>query len=309
MVTVCYVIAAILMALGIFMIMGLDSSRVAKDMLDLLRPADKLKTLTEDVQAKRKRGGLYGELLRIKNTMETTGKGRLFPLALTSVFGFAAVGVLIALLMDNIWLIPALAIGLGSIPYLYMSSAVEYYERTTRDELETALSIITNAYIRTDDIVLAVRENLDYIKPPLRGVFEKFVQESVVMPSNKEIIIRLRGRLDNAVFYEWCTTLLQCQDDRTLKENLNPVVSKLTDIRLINTQNAAVVASAKTEYFAMVGFMVASVPLMGVLLPGGIGLLTENPIGKFISGVVSAILIFTFFRMRKVTRIVEFDAK
>lgn len=187
MVTVCYVIAAILMALGIFMIMGLDSTRVAKDMLDLLRPADKLKTLTEDVQAKRKRGGLYGELLRIKNTMETTGKGRLFPLALTSVFGFAAVGVLIALLMDNIWLIPALAIGLGSIPYLYMSSAVEYYERTTRDELETALSIITNAYIRTDDIVLAVRENLDYIKPPLRGVFEKFVQESVVMPSNKEI--------------------------------------------------------------------------------------------------------------------------
>lgn len=309
MVTVLYIVAVILMIFGIFMIMGITPAQVTQDMMNLLRPADKLRTAVSDVQARRKRGGFYWELQRIRNTMEATGRGKLFPLMLTGVVGFAAVGVLIALLIKNVWLLPTLAIGFGAIPFLYMGSAVSYYEDTIREELETALSIITNAYIRTDDIVAAVEENLAFIKPPLRGVFERFVQDSVVMPSTKEIIIRLRDRLDDQVFYEWCMTLLQCQDDRTLKDNLNPIVSKLSDIRLINTQIASMLATAKTEYYAMVAFVVVSVPLMGVMIPGSIDILMKRPFGKFLVGIVAAVLLFTFFKMRKATKTVDFSSK
>ena len=309
MITILYVVASVLMVLGVFLTLRLDSVQITQDLMNLLKPANKIRTLASDVQAKRQRGGIFGTLQRLRNTMEATGRGRLFPLAITSMFGFGALGVLIGILIKNIWLIPALTIGLAAIPFLYMGSAVEYYEKTVRDELETALSIVTNAYIRTDDIVVAVEENLMYIKPPLRGVFEKFVQDSVVMPSNKEIILRLRDRLDDHVFFEWCTTLLQCQDDRTLKENLNPVVGKLTDIRLINTQNAAVIASAKTEYFAMVAFMLVSIPILAVLSPGSLEMLTGTMLGKFLLGVVADVILFTYFRMRKVTQPVDFDTK
>lgn len=309
LVTICYVIACIFMSVGVFMLLGLTPVQIAQDMMDIIRPANQLRTLSEDVKAKRRRGGVYGALQRIRNTMDATGRGKLFPLALTSVFGFAALGIVIGIMMGNIWIIPSLVVGLGAIPFLYMSSAVEYYEKSVRDELETALSIITNSYILSDDIIDSVRKNLEFIKPPLRGVFEKFVQDSVIIPSNKDIIVRLRERLDDQVFYEWCTTLLQCQDDRTLRENLNPVINKLTDIRLINTQVAAVISSAKAEYFAMLGFVVGSVPLLAVVSPGTITTLFTTGIGKMILGLVSGIALFTFFRMRKATKTVDFDSK
>lgn len=309
MVTILYVVASVLMVLGVFMMLRLTPVQITQDMMDLMRPANKIRTLAGDIQAKRRRGGAFGLLQRIRNTMEATGRAKAFPVAITAVLGLAALGVFVSILIKNLWLLPALAIGFGALPILYLSSAVEYYEKTVRDELETALSIITNAYIRTDDIVVAVRENLDFIKPPLRGAFEKFLQDSAVMPSNKEIIIRLRDRLDDHVFYEWCTTLLQCQDDRTLKENLNPVVGKLTDIRLVNTQNAAVVATAKTEYYSMAAFVIASVPLLEVLSPGSLEMLMTSGIGKFLVGIVVDVVLFTFFRLRRATRMVDFNTK
>lgn len=304
-----HALAVVLMVSGVFLILDLTPERITQDMMDALRPAGKLRTLASDIQSRRKRGGLYGELERLRNTMEVTGRGKLFPLAISSVAALAVLGVVIAIFLQNYWLIPALVVGLGSLPFLYLSGAVEYHEKTVRLELETALSIITNAYIRTDDIVVAVEENIEFIKYPLRKVFEKFVQDSVVMSSNKEIILRLRERLSDQVFYEWCTTLLQCQDDRTLKENLNPIVTKLTDIRLINSQVEAVVSTAKMEYYAMVGFMIASVPLLSVFSPGSLEALWHSGFGKFVIGVVSLVVLLTYFRMRKVTRPVDFSSK
>lgn len=309
MVNILRIIATALMVFGIFSILNLTSVQITQDFMDFIRPANKIRTMAGDVQAKRKRGGLYGALQRIRNTMETTGRGKLFPLAVTSVIGFAGLGFFVCILINNVWLMPALVIGIGSIPILYLNSAVDFYEKSISDELETAMSIITNSYIRTEDIVGAVEENVKSIKPPLRGVFEKFVRDSTVMPSTKEIIIRLRDRLDDAVFYEWCTTLLQCQDDRTLKENLNPVVSKLTDIRLVNTQAEAVVASAKTEYYAMVGFVIISFPLLEAMSPGSMDMLMYTEIGKFLLGIVVNIAVFTFFRMRSATRKIDYNTK
>lgn len=303
------IISVVFMVIGIFMMLRVTPVDITQDLMNLLRPADKLRTLANDVQANRQRGGLYGELHRIRNTMEATGRGKMFPLAMSSVLGLAVLGVIFCMMLNNYWLLPTFVVGLGSLPFLYMGSAVNYYEKTIRDELETALSIITNAYIRTDDIVVAVEENLEFIKPPLRKTFEKFVQDSVVMASNKEIIVRLRDRLSDQVFYEWCTILLQCQDDRTLKENLQPTLSKLTDIRLINSQIEAVIATAKTEYFALVGFTAVSLPLLEVFSPGALDLLWNSGFGKFLIGLVSFVVLLTYFRMRHVTRPVDFNSR
>ena len=309
LITILRVVASILMVLGVFFMMNLTPAQITTDIMDLLQPADKLRTQASDVQARRRRKGLYGELQRIHSAMAGTGRAHVFPLAITGVFAFGALGLMLALLIDNIWLAPTLIIGLGAAPILYLGSSVDYHEKIINEELETALSIITNAYIRTEDIITAVEESIDFIKPPLRHIFDRFLQDAVVMSSTKELIIRLRDRLPNQVFYEWCTTLLQCQDDRTLKENLNPVVGKLTDIRLINTQVAAIISSARMEYYVMIAFVFASVPLLAVLSPGSLDIILYNPIGKFLVGVIAAVVLFTFFRMRKATRTVDFDTK
>ena len=114
---------------------------------------------------------------------------------------------------------------------------LSYYEKNTKEELETALSIITTSYVRSDDIVAAVRENIKYIKPPLRDVFKSFEGEATAISSNiKRALYKLKSMVDNEIFWEWCDTLIQCQDDRTLKDTLLPIVAKLTDVRIVNSE-------------------------------------------------------------------------
>ena len=45
----------------------------------------------------------------------------------------------------------------------------------TAAELETALSIITTAYLRSEDLQTAVEENINYLNPPVQGVFRSFL--------------------------------------------------------------------------------------------------------------------------------------
>ena len=59
----------------------------------------------------------------------------------------------------------------------------------------------------------------------------------------------------------------------------------------------------------MIAFVFASVPLLAVLSPGSLDIILYNPIGKFLVGVIAAVVLFTFFRMRKATRTVDFDTK
>lgn len=69
-----------------------------------------------------------------------------------------------------------------------------YYEKNTKEELETALSIITTSYVRSDDIVAAVRENIKYIKPPPRDVFKSFEGEATAISSNiKRSLYKLKA--------------------------------------------------------------------------------------------------------------------
>ena len=126
---------------------------------------------------------------------------------------------------------------LALIPFFYTSSTLSYYEKHTKEELETTLSIVTTSYVRNDDIVSAVRENLKYIKPPLRDVFMAFEGEATAISSNvKHALYSLRDKVDDEIFREWCDALIQCQDDRTLKDTLLPIVGKLTDVRIVNNE-------------------------------------------------------------------------
>ena len=99
------------------------------------------------------------------------------------------------------------------------------------------LRIITNSYIRSDDIILAVQENTDYIKPPLQEIFKRFIVEATTLSSStKQALYNLKNRVDNDIFVEWCDSLIICQDDRTLKDTLSPIVNKLTDVRIVNNE-------------------------------------------------------------------------
>ena len=217
------------------------------------------------------------------------------------------VGCVVAVAIDNLLLIPVFAVAFALIPFAFAKRTVNYYDNHVSDELETALSIITTSYVRSDDIVTAVRENVQYLKPPVRDIFAGFVAENAMISANvKQSIKHLREKVKNTVFKEWCDTLIACQDDRTLKDTLMPVVAKLTDIRLANNEIKGLLFAARTEYFMMAGMGVANIPLLYVLNRDWYNALMYTALGKAVMAICACAILVTALLMFRYTKPIEY---
>lgn len=301
------IVGCTLLVVSIFCFWGVTPDVMMSDLMSLLRPSSKLRIQAENVQDNKPRADLYGKIQKLRNSMEATGKGKYFPFLVTASGLLVFLGIAIAAWLNNWFLAPTLVVAMGLLPVTYASSAIRAYENSIHDEMETALSVITNAYLRTDDLTAAIQETISYVKPPMRQLFEKYLIDTAVNPAKKEALYKLRGRLDDQVWFEWVTTLIQCQDDRSLRENLQPIVAKMTDVRLVNDQVKGAVASARSEYFVVVAFLFANYPMMYSINPDGFQILINTTAGKAITGVVAAVVLITYFIMRRVTKNVTFE--
>ena len=78
----------------------------------------------------------------------------------------------------------ALLLSLIHISIWYLRSTAASYKKHLNEELETAISIITTSYLRTEDLIRAVKENLPYINEPVKANFEAFVYEAELINAN-----------------------------------------------------------------------------------------------------------------------------
>lgn len=301
------IIGCILLVVSIFCFWGVSPDVMMGDLMHLLRPSSKLRIQAENVQDNKPRADLYGKIQKLKNSMEATGKGKYFPLLFTASGLLVLLGVAISAWLQNWFLAPTLVVALGMLPMAYASGVIRDYEKSIHDEMETALSVITNAYLRMDDITAAIQETISYVKPPMRQLLGKYLVDVAVNPAKKAALYRLRDRLDDPIWFEWVTTLIQCQDDRSLRENLQPIVTKLTDVRLVNDQVEGTIALARGEYYAVVAFLFANYPMMYSINQDGFQILVDTMAGKAITGVVAAVVLITFFIMRRITRGVTYN--
>lgn len=301
------IICSVLMVIGITLVMGLTTEQITNDLLAIIRPNNSLTQKAKNLRGGKKKNGLYHKIMGIKTALETTGKSKQFTVVCCASLILFGAGIVVSLLIDNVFLLPVLSVAFALIPFLYVNSTLSFYESRTKEELETALSIITTSYVRSDDIVSAVRENIQYIKPPLREVFMSFEGEATAVSSNvKHALYSLKEKVDNEIFREWCDTLIQCQDDRTMKDTLFPVVQKLTDVRIVNSELKTMMAEARNEYLVMVALVVGNVPLLYLLNKDWFHTLIYATPGKAVCGVCGLVILITALFMMKFTKPVEY---
>ena len=193
------------------------------------------------------------------------------------------------------------------IPFVYVRNIIDIYEKQTKQELETALSIITSSYERNGNIILAVQENLDHIKPPLKTSFTAFIGDATAISSSvKQALYNLKNKVNDEVFREWVDALIQCQDNQEMKDTLSPIVSKLIDVRLVNSELNTMMSAVRTEYYTMVGLVVGNIPLLYVLNKDWFHTLIFETPGKIVLGVCGIVIVVTYFFMLKFTKPVEF---
>ena len=301
------VIAALLMVLSIVLLLGLTPERITNDILHIISPKQTLRDRVRIAQGKKKSRKLSAELMHIQEELTATGKSGQFTLLCTLSLALLVGGGLMAVLMNNLLLVPIFGVALAMIPFLYAKSTISYYDRHIESELETALSIITASYVRNDDIVAAISENIIYIKPPVRDIFKAFIGEATAISSDmKAAIINLKSKINNEIFHEWCDILIACQDDRTLKNTLLPVVNKLTDVRIVNNDLKTMLYEPRKEYYSMVALVVGNIPLLYMLNKDWFASLMDTLPGKVVLAVTGAVMLITALLMMKYTKPIEY---
>ena len=301
------IISSVLLIVGIALLMNFTPENVTDDLIAIITPKDSLRDKVRAIRGNKKKHGIYKNLIKMKTALAVTGKSKQFSIScFLSLVGFAG-GMILSIVIDNVFLLPVLSVAFAMLPFFYTTSTLSYYEKHTKEELETSLSIITTSYMRNDDILLAVRENIKYIKPPLREVFLAFEGDATAVSSNiKRALYNLREKVDNEIFREWCDTLIQCQDDRTLKDTLQPVVAKLTDVRVVNSELKTMLASVRNEYWMMVALVVGNIPLLYVLNKDWFHTLLFTTAGKAVLGVCGIVILITALFMMKFTKPIEY---
>lgn len=304
---IIYLFGALMMSAGIIVLLGLTPETITRDIMSLITRERSLKYKTARAQGKIRQNKLQTGLLSIKNALAATHSENKFSLIITlSLIGIGA-GFILAALLGNLLLIPVCSGICVILPYAYVNVLLTNYNRRISEELETALSIITTNYVSNDDIISAVEQSIEYINPPVQQAFRKFLTQTKLINSNVKLAIeQLKGEINNEVFHEWCDSLIECQDNVTLKKTLQPITARLSDIRIVNAELRNMLINPRREHIMMVFILLANYPILYFLNADWFSVLTDTFVGQVVNSIVAAVIIVTVILAYKYTQPIEY---
>lgn len=267
-------------------------------------------TLKSDIAVllgKPQRGLLRREYSELEQQLAASGRTDKSAAVMRLSIILFAVGAVVSLLFNNVFLLPVIAVACGLAPIWYIRNATDRYKRRLNDQLESALSVITTSYLRTEDVVTAVEENLNYISEPLKSVFRGFVTNARLIDANlMSALQNLKLKIPNSVAREWCDVLIQCQTDRSLKFLLTDTVKKFSDVRLAQSELDSILGPPKREAVMMMGLVLVNIPLLYLLNQDWYMTLLFSTPGKITLAVCGAILLYALVRIMQLSKPIEF---
>lgn len=301
-------IACIGMITGFFILIGISPMEFTDNIFKMLM--SKPRSIKDEINetTKRKKISFFRrEIAEVEEILRITGRERWFPIICALSLLFFAIGGSIAVILGNYFLVPVMAVGFMFLPFWYIRITQTHFKKDIAAELETALSIITTAYLRNEDILTAVEENMDYLNPPVLSVFKEFVSRiRFINPDITASLQEMKERIDNAVFREWCDALIACQFDRNLKTTLTPIVNKLSDMRIVNGELENMVFEPRKEFITMQILVLGNIPLLYFLNKDWYHTLMHTIMGQIVLAICAiAIFISTAFVI-KLTQPIEY---
>lgn len=264
---------------------------------------DELNVLT----GKPSRNFFSRETYELEQILNATGRAGKFEFIKRTCILLFAAGAVLALALDNVYLVPILGAGFSLAPIWYIRSTAQVYKRHLNEELETAISIVTTSYLRTEDLIKSVRENLPFINPPVKAGFEEFLAEAEMITANTTSVINsLKMKIHHQVFHEWCNVMIQCQSDRTMKHMLPNIIQKFSDIRVVQSELDALMNGPKREAITMMFLVIANIPLLYLLNKDWFHALLFTTPGKIALAVCAGIILFAVSKIMKLSKPVEY---
>ena len=251
--------------------------------------------------------GFFNQDYELKRILQDTGRADRYEAVKRLSLILFAVGGVLAMLIGNVYMVPIMGIGFSLAPIWYLRSTAASYKKHLNEELETAISIITTSYLRTEYLIRSVRENLPYINEPVRANFEAFVYEAKLINANTTSAINsLKMKIPNRVFHEWANILIQCQSDRSMKNTLPTIAQKFSDVRVVQSELEAMMQGPRREAITMMFLVIANIPLLYFLNEDWFHTLLFTTPGKIALAICAAIILFALTQIMKLSKPIEY---
>lgn len=159
------------------------------------------------------------------------------------------------------------------------------------------------AYLKNDDINLAVKENLHRIDEPLNTIFREFIAMNTFIDSDivKNIKI-MKEKINNGYFHEWCDYLMLSQKDRNMKYVLLTIVSEISEAKNMQQELNTAMFNIYKEFAMVAGLVIFIVPGVKLLNTDWYGYLVNTGVGKFVVALSYLVTFLSFIHVVKVTQ-------
>jgi len=306
--TFLILLAFIGMLAGVFLLLKMSPYEFAESITKSFagRPKPLAKQI-EEINHPKKPKGIRKIIQDAKEVLKMTGKSGKFSALCALSFFLLVVGILICILISNYFMLPVLAVGMALLPFWYILFTSHSYKKMMNNEIETALSIITTSYLRNESIITAVEENIDYLNPSVADVFRSFLMETNLISSDvKKALADMKPRLNNDIFHEWVDAAIACQDDKTIKSTLTPIISKLSDMRIVAAELDYLMYEPLKEFITIALLLVGNIPLIYFLNKDWYSVLVNTDFGKGILTVCVLVLFISLAAVIRLTKPVEY---
>lgn len=306
--TFLILIAFFAMTAGGFLIFGISPKDLAQGLAQPIRVRKPtMRKMIQDSIKKKSPKGIRLTIKEARDVLEITDRSDRFGMVCVLSLFLLVLGALIAVTMNNIFMLPVMAVGFSLLPFWYILFTATGLKKNLNSELEASLSVITTSYLRSENIIMAVEENLPYLNPPVVQVFEQFLAQSKLINSNlRHALEKLKGKLFNDVFDEWIDGVIACQEDKTLKTTLIPIVSKLSDMRIVSADLDYLLYEPLKEFITMALLLVGNIPLIYVLNKSWFHTLIHSTPGKLILAICALSIFVSTAAVIKLTRPIEY---
>ena len=306
--TMIQLIACIGMIAGLFMVLGISPTEMSDSIFSRLTAAPGSIRADINETTKRKKAGFFRrEITEAQAVLAASGREGKFPMVCMASLVLFALGACIAILAGNAFLVPVLAVGFMLAPFWYVKLTAGSFKKDVAAELETALSVITTAYLRTENFQQAVEENIRYLHHPVQDVFQRFLTRiKHIDPDMDAALHDLKYAIGNEVWQEWCEAVMACQTDRSLKSTLTPIVSKLSDMRVVNGELENLVFGPRKEFVTMAILVLINIPLVRFINTDWYHTLVDTIPGQMVIAVCIAAVFVSFAFVVKLTQPIEY---
>lgn len=255
------------------------------------RRKNKLKNYFLDIQI----------ILSKMNKLKDYGKLKLIAVAC------AAAGFVVSAAVNNYFLAIVLVPVFFILPFAMVKTRYRKFNKMLEGELETAISLVTISYTRTESLVTSVQECLETLPPNARMYFEDFLTEVNFINANIDTaLVNLKTKVENRIFQQWVDRLIVCQKDRSAINSLQSFANEFADNRNIQNELDAEAYSAKVEMFMMIGFVCLAPVVLFFLQREAFNHLMHDTIGKITVFLSLAACIFVYAMGSKISKPIVF---